>query len=1303
MTQDLRNSIVGRFDTGDINSLSDAEKTVLTDAIATTSPWETYNPVLLESVVEGKVSSQLNLSEKRMLISAIKRDSVLTDTQKNTIVGHLELDSMNLTDSGSPDYLSHDHKAKFADAINASTTLTADEKAYFIKCVTNDLISPVTDTEIAKMLEVVAHVPNEGFAADRLKAAIINNTTATTLKGPGCIPWKNNPYYSASAINVMPTLATYSERQALMDAADQLVERATDERLNFSEDDATLIKNALAVTGQINFTLSTATGTFVAGEKVVQFTTGASGVVASYNGTTKALVIDYTKTGWDASDISQIASSDGSVTATGTPTSVGTYPTGIYGVGISLRWRFYNYCKDYLIGEELYNKTVRWTSKWFNKKRVSATDPVGGGGLIRYMWQNNALYTIDADSYPVSGTYPTTHPLNPGTVASPFVGLPIRSSSGTANIIMQQTKGLGGTLPTNLSFSDALGNFCIEIWNIVSQKRIKGFTNSRTADDLTTDSSAISTLARLYRNLFEPIQGDKELFYTHLTNSTTLTAEEKARFRRMMELDAMVGLTEEHLLKIADVLRLAPTSIIANSYKIYFSGLLLTDLSASNDALTVKDALTTAISSASLPLEQGTVLADAFNNDRIQWLSPWDIKVLRQIINDSSVSESEKSIYLYAIDLGAPTTILTPTQIEAFNTTILPAATIDTVTNAAVKSICTSLVTEGGQSLPTNEHLMFNNWVIGLTPATFTETQAVRFSGRLWTYNPIQYAVDDTETYNRLCAVIIDSSLSTTDKDKFKNAINPLTGTALSYRDRAILSKLIRFYEPGIARRNAWYDAIALNTASSLATLSDSDKINIGLLLSQSAVGFLTNEYGAVIDAIQKNKLYRLCSDQRTRLSKLVTLDDELSGEDKSALITKIDDTPTVAFTTSEITNILRILTSYPVNPFPSDMSHICNAIDGAEIRKIEDKNELFKTAVMTNVLTFDNKYDAAELSEYIIKDNSELSDTQKSTYVSWITAGLAPSIEEGIGLLEDEKRILSLSIHANDLSAVHTSQLTRAAGVVNTSDILTDGEKIVFASALSNDGTSLLANLSSQEKNFLVEILQDSTVASPTDSQWMMNSIDAYDPDDCVVTLLGTTPVANAEIGTLCVYDGYFLNNDGKSSSNKVLQDNYYYQNFSYVLKSEISFNKYKEFVKRLVHPAGFIFFGQTSISRSAKCPIVHDLIHTTIVTPVIGNYLPYTVETVTNLGDTGNPAFPLGYDPDEHDPIIAANGGNPAIASLASVAPDASDITAALSDPNHILNWKIEVNPNVRLNGYTNTIPFGDIVIADFLKFVL
>lgn len=79
--------------------------------------------------------------------------------------------------------------------------------------------------------------------------------------------------------------------------------------------------------------------------------------------------------------------------------------------------------------------------------------------------------------------------------------------------------------------------------------------------------------------------------------------------------------------------------------------------------------------------------------------------------------------------------------------------------------------------------------------------------------------------------------------------------------------------------------------------------------------------------------------------------------------------------------------------------------------------------------------------------------------------------------------------------------------------------------------------------------------------------------------SLASFSPVLSAEAD----YSGVYLNDDGKlDESNKKIADGYYYQDFSYVIKSGQSLNDYISVLKSLVHPAGLKVFSETKLNST-------------------------------------------------------------------------------------------------------------------------
>jgi hypothetical protein len=70
-------------------------------------------------------------------------------------------------------------------------------------------------------------------------------------------------------------------------------------------------------------------------------------------------------------------------------------------------------------------------------------------------------------------------------------------------------------------------------------------------------------------------------------------------------------------------------------------------------------------------------------------------------------------------------------------------------------------------------------------------------------------------------------------------------------------------------------------------------------------------------------------------------------------------------------------------------------------------------------------------------------------------------------------------------------------------------------------------------------------------------------------------------QLGYVFEYPGYYSTNVGFPSDTSYLQDGEYYQQFSYVVKSDVQFENYENTVKTLVHPAGLRLFGEYTINR--------------------------------------------------------------------------------------------------------------------------
>lgn len=77
---------------------------------------------------------------------------------------------------------------------------------------------------------------------------------------------------------------------------------------------------------------------------------------------------------------------------------------------------------------------------------------------------------------------------------------------------------------------------------------------------------------------------------------------------------------------------------------------------------------------------------------------------------------------------------------------------------------------------------------------------------------------------------------------------------------------------------------------------------------------------------------------------------------------------------------------------------------------------------------------------------------------------------------------------------------------------------------------------------------------------------------------------------------DGYFMTTDSFVSSDKMLQDSEYFQDYSYVIKAGIDVDKYRDVVMKVLHPAGLKMYGEVNIIEFIKLIITDVLFDITV-----------------------------------------------------------------------------------------------------------
>jgi hypothetical protein len=89
------------------------------------------------------------------------------------------------------------------------------------------------------------------------------------------------------------------------------------------------------------------------------------------------------------------------------------------------------------------------------------------------------------------------------------------------------------------------------------------------------------------------------------------------------------------------------------------------------------------------------------------------------------------------------------------------------------------------------------------------------------------------------------------------------------------------------------------------------------------------------------------------------------------------------------------------------------------------------------------------------------------------------------------------------------------------------------------------------------------------------------------IISGSGNHAEATGIIGAVGRTLGKFINADGKvSESSKKIQDSLFYQEYSYVIKVGQSIDKYRDAVKKLLHPIGLALFGEVTVQSLVQSP---------------------------------------------------------------------------------------------------------------------
>ena len=124
------------------------------------------------------------------------------------------------------------------------------------------------------------------------------------------------------------------------------------------------------------------------------------------------------------------------------------------------------------------------------------------------------------------------------------------------------------------------------------------------------------------------------------------------------------------------------------------------------------------------------------------------------------------------------------------------------------------------------------------------------------------------------------------------------------------------------------------------------------------------------------------------------------------------------------------------------------------------------------------------------------------------------------------------------------------------------------------------------------------------------------YEPAVFFQSETGSGARGNVEIETAITdSESYWRTSDSLlSSSDRRLQGQDYYINYSYVLSSQVEFSRYKDIFKQLIHPAGYINYSWLNKENVLQ----KNVVTTAVTTPFEIDELSYTIAGTVNVNST-------------------------------------------------------------------------------------
>ena len=222
-----------------------------------------------------------------------------------------------------------------------------------------------------------------------------------------------------------------------------------------------------------------------------------------------------------------------------------------------------------------------------------------------------------------------------------------------------------------------------------------------------------------------------------------------------------------------------------------------------------------------------------------------------------------------------------------------------------------------------------------------------------------------------------------------------------------------------------------------------------------------------------------------------------------------------------------------------------------------------FVISGLSNTSTY--RYDGSIIAPYI---NVPLSSAAFGGTYSWLSP-------------KDINSIIELSLSNITIGTISSITVTNP-GVGYNGDIvvsITDPYTSTSPNSLGNNAIII------GTANFLEGVVSELRVVDSGFGYYNNNEIVTFINDNDPLRTI-TAKVVTGGVG---YSEGYWRGTDSFLNSDKVIQDSYYYQEYSYEIRSSHAFDKYIDVLRRISHPAGNMPFGRAVLTTIDEEPIIN------------------------------------------------------------------------------------------------------------------